>query len=115
MMIPENNEIEDLMDGLVLYTADGERIGRIGKIQDLPEITVAAGKETAPVMFPKLEEFYEIKIKLPKDWHCQSRKRFIKLLMSKEISRNEAESVARVARIAGVPYRKLWQMWFFWG
>ena len=54
-------------------------------------------------------------MKMPKCWSCGSRRRFIKLLMSKGISRNQAGSVARVARIAGVRYRELWQTYFFWG
>ena len=58
---------------------------------------------------------FAMHIKTPKRWHCRGRKRFIKLLMSKGISRNQAESVAGVARIAGVPYGELWRSYFFWG
>lgn len=54
-------------------------------------------------------------MRTPKNWRCRGRKRFIKLLMSKGISRNQAGSVARVARIAGVPYGELWRNCFFWG
>ncbi len=109
-MGPENSsEAEDI----VLYTADGEKIG---KIWDLVEATVQAGKEITSVMCPAMVDLsMEIIVKPPRNWFCRSRKRFIKLLMSKGISRNEAESVAKVARIAGVPYRELWQAWFFWG
>ena len=53
--------------------------------------------------------------KTPRRWRCRSRKRFIKLLMSKGISRNQAGSVARLARIAGVPYGELWRSYFLWG
>ncbi len=108
-MGPENSsEAEDI----VLYTADGEKIG---KSWDLVEVTVQAGKVIASVMCPAMVDLsMEIIVKLEKSWFCRSRKRFIKLLMSKGISRNEAESVARVARIAGVQYRELWQSYFFW-
>lgn len=82
---------------------------------ELAEITV-------PADAPKPERILQIQqvevtvhFKMPKRWRCKSRKRFIKLLMSKGISRNEAESVARVARIAGVPYEELWRSYFLWG
>ena len=82
----------------------------------LPEITVreegvaelAGGLVCEPVEFTA-------HFKTPKRWRCGSRKRFIKLLMSEGISRNQAGSVARVARIAGVPYGELWRDYFFWG
>lgn len=54
-------------------------------------------------------------MRTPRCWRCRNRKRFVKLLMSKGISRNLAESVARAARIAGVPYGELWRSYFFWG
>jgi len=108
-MGPENCEAEDL----VLYTADGEKIG---KVWDLVVATVQAGKEISSVMCPAMVDLsMEITVKPAKNWRCRSRKRFIKLLMSKGISRNEAESVARVARIEGVQYRERWQSYFFWG
>ncbi len=109
-MGPENGEAESL----VLYTEDGEKIGKM--IWDLTEVDVPAGKEIAPAMCPAMVELHgRLTARPAKNWRCRSRKRFIKLLMSKGISRNEAGSVARVARIVGVPYRELWQAWFFWG
>ncbi len=111
-MGPENGEAESL----VLYTADGQRIGTIRDLRDLPEVTVQAGKEIAPAMCPAMAELHgTLTARLVKNWCCRSRKRFIKLLMSKGIRRNEAASVAKVARIAGVPYGELWQGYFFWG
>ncbi len=108
-MGPENSKT----GGLDLYMADGTKIG---KIQDLAEVTVSAGKKIASVMCTVMAGIsMAIRVKCQKHWRCGSRKRFIKLLMSKGISRNEAESVARVARIAGVQYRELWQGYFFWG
>ncbi len=101
------------MEGLVSYTADGEKVG---KIQDLAEVTVSAGKEIASSMCQEMIEFHgTLTARLATNWRCRGRKRFIKLLMSKGISRNEAESVAKVARIAGVPYGELWRCYFFWG
>jgi len=71
-MGPKNCEAEDP----VLYTADGEKVG---KIQDLTEVTEQAGKETASAMCPAMEELsVTISAKLEKSWYCQGRKRFIK-------------------------------------
>ncbi len=110
-MGPENCEAEDP----VLYTADGQRIGTIRDLRDLLEVTVPTGKESGAAMSRVMASFsVTISVKPARDWRCRSRKRFIKLLMSKGISRNETESVARVARIAGVQYRELWQSYFFW-
>jgi len=107
-MGPEDSKAEDI----VLYTADGEKIG---KVWDLVEATVQAGKEISSVMCPAMVELsMEITVKPARNWFCRSRKRFIKLLMSKGISRNEAASVEKAARIAGVPYGELWQGYFFW-
>jgi len=110
-MGPKNCEAEDL----VLYTADGQRIGTIRDLRYLPEVTVPTGKERGAAMRRIMSSLsLTISAKPERDWRCRGRKRFIKLLMSKGISRNEAESVARVTRIAGVQYRELWQTWFFW-
>lgn len=79
------------------------------------EITVSMDALT-PEALQLLEPMgFTMHVKTPKRWRCQSRKRFIKLLMSKGISRKQAGSVARVARIAGVPYGELWRSYFFWG
>jgi len=111
-MGPKNCEAEDF----VLYTADGQRIGTIRDLRYLPEVTVSTGKERGAAMRRVMSQFsMTISVKPVRDWRCRSRKRFIKLLMSKGISRNEAESVARAARIAGVQYRELWQSYFFLG
>ena len=84
--------------------------------EPLPEITVREGgvAELAGGLVCEPVEF-TAHFKTPKRWRCGSRKRFIKLLMSKGISRNQAGSVARAARIADVQYRELWQTDFFWG
>ena len=79
------------------------------------EITVSADALTQEALQLLEPMEFTMHIETPKRWHCGSRKRFIKLLMSKGISRNQAGSVARVARIAGVPYGELWRDYFFWG
>jgi len=107
----ENSKVEDP----VLYTADGEKIGKIGKIQCLPGVPVPSGKRAASALRHVIAGFRgTLTARSEKNWRCRSRKRFIKLLMSKGISRKYAEKVARVARIAGVSYRELWQSCFFW-
>lgn len=85
-----------------------------GEIQ-LAEITVPADAPKQESILPLQQMELTVHFKMPKHWHCKSRRRFIKLLMSKKISRNQAESVARVARIAGVPYEELWRSYFLWG
>ncbi len=83
-MGPENSsEVESL----VLYTADGQRIGAIRDLRDLPEVTVAAGKERGSAMrrvMASLSMTISVKsVKPEKSWRCRSRKRFIKLLVSR--------------------------------
>ena len=83
---------------------------------ELPEITVPEEVREPQKSIGMCERMkFTLTIKMPKRWRCRSRKRFIKLLMSKGISRNQAGSVARLARIAGVPYGELWRSYFLWG
>lgn len=81
---------------------------------ELPEVTVPADvpKPESIALCESME--FTMHSKAPKRWRCKSRRRFIKLLMSYGISRNRAESMAKVARIAGIPYRELWRSFFFW-
>lgn len=79
----------------------------------LPEITLP------PEMFePVREPIYQyagtcqcvtftLTIEVPKRWHCRSRKRFIKLMMSEGISWNYAERLADFVR-EWMPYGKAW-------
>ncbi len=107
-MGPENGEAESL----VLYTEDGVKIG---KIQDLPKVTVQAGKEIAPTMCPAMVELHgRLTARPAKNWRCRSRKRFIKLVMSKGYSRNYAVRFAERTRRVGISYQGVWQTWFFW-
>lgn len=78
-------------------------------------ITVSEDALTPEAMSLLEPMAFTMHIKTPKRWSCRGRKRFIKLLMSKGISRNQAGSVAGVSRIAGVPYGELWRSYFFWG
>ena len=85
-----------------------------GEIQ-LAEITVPADTPKPETILPLQQMEFTVHFKTPKRWRCRGRKRFVKLLMSMGISRNQAESMAGVARIAGVPYGELWRSYFFWG
>lgn len=78
-------------------------------------ITVSEDALTPEAMSLLEPMAFTMYIKMPKHWRCKSRRRFIKLLMSKGISRNQAERVAGAARAAGVPYGELWRSRFFWG
>ncbi len=107
-MGPEKCEVE----GSTLYTADGEKIG---KIWNLAEVTVQAGKEVASAMCPIMADFQGTLTAEPtKSWCCGSRKRFIKLVMSMGYSRTYAVRFAEWARRLGVLYQGVWLMWFFW-
>lgn len=44
-------------------------------------------------------------LKLPKNLRCKSRKRFVKLLMSRGYSRNESERESRLWKPYGLPYK----------
>lgn len=110
-MGPENCETENPM----LYTADGQRIGTIWDLRYLPEVTVAAGKEITSAMCPAMAELsMTLSVKMPKQWNCKGRKRFIKLVMSKGYSRNYAVRFAARARRVGIPYQDIWRTWFLW-
>ena len=85
-----------------------------GEIQ-LAEITVPADTPKPETILPLQQMEFTVHFKVQKRWRCRGRKRFVKLLMSMGISRNQAESMAGVARIAGVPYGELWRSYFFWG
>lgn len=107
-MGPEDtNDYTLFMDGVLIAP---------GQIE-LPEITVTEdAQEPENAIMRQLGHMeFTMHLKTPKSWRCRSRKRFIKLLMSKGIGRNQAASVARAARIAGVPYGELWRSYFFWG
>ena len=82
---------------------------------ELVEITAPVDAQKPERILQLQQVEFTVHIKTPNRWRCRGRKRFIKLLMSMGISRNQAESVAGVSRIAGVPYVELWQSYFFWG
>ncbi len=109
-MGPENSKT----GGLDLYKADGTKIG---KIHDLAEVTVSAGKQIESVMCPAMAGFSAtINVKCPKHWRCGSRKRFIKLMMSEGITRNYAERLADFTRRL-MPYQEAWRnhlLYEFW-
>ncbi len=53
----------------------------------------------------------EMSIKMPKEWRCVSRKRFIKLLMSYGCARNAAESMATI--VSAAQGQRSYQEFFF--
>lgn len=106
---------DSVAEGLVLYMSDGQRIGTIQDLRNLPEVTVAAENGIASVMCPEIAEFSAtFSVKMPKQWNCKGRKRFIKLVISMGYSRNYAVRFAEWARKVGIPYQDIWRTWFFW-
>ena len=78
----------------------------------LPEITVPTD-ELGPgriLANPSLEMTFTFKLKTPKLWRCRNRKRFIKLMMSKGISRNGAVWLADFMRKM-MPYGEAWRQY----
>ena len=76
---------------------------------------------TVPVDAPKPERILQLQqveftvhFKTPKRWRCRGRKRFIKLMMSEGISRNNAERMADFMR-GWIPYGEAWRNYLFTG
>ena len=90
---------------------DGVRI----ELAEPPEIKLAADAlERDALRLSNLENTLKLVLKTPKCWRCQSKKRFIKLAMSKGISRNGAVWLANWVRKSGWSYRWAWQGVIFW-
>jgi hypothetical protein len=104
-MGPENSNA----GSFELYTPGGEKMEML---YGMPPITVQAVKVPEQVVQPIQTMTFQVK--LGRDHRCQSRKRFIKLLMSRGFGRNAAEQVAVWARHNG-GYRRVWKGWLFWG
>ena len=75
------------------------------------EVTVSADALTPGAKSLFLPGELTMTVKTPKHWRCRSRKRFIKLVMSKGISRNGAVWLANWVRNAGYTYAQAWWPW----
>ena len=108
-MGPENKV--DLHNCALLL--NGEQIAW-GKFE-LPEIAVQDEVIEPPKGIEACQcvEF-TLTFKIPKRWRCQSRKRFIKLMMSEGIGRNYAERLADFVR-GWMPYGEAWRNYLFTG
>ena len=108
-MGPENKV--DL-DNCALFL-NGEPIAW-GKFE-LPEITVPDEVFEPPkgIDVCQCVEF-TLTIEMPRRWRCRSRKRFIKLMMSEGVSRNNAEWLADFVR-GWMPYGEAWRNYLFTG
>ena len=102
-MGPESKSCGTLyLDGVPIMT---------GEIQEITILADEPEPETKDVLRPaEFLEFMEFTahIKTPKHWNCRSRKRFIKLMMSEGISRNNAEWLADFMR-GWMPYEQAWR------
>jgi hypothetical protein len=104
-MGPENSDA----GSFELYTPGGEKMEMV---YGMPPITVQTAAEAAREIRQARTTMF--RVRLGKEYRCRSRKRFVKLLMSKGIERNYAQKVAEQAREQG-GYRYVWQGWLFWG
>ena len=87
---------------------DGVRLG----LAEPPEIKMAAdAPERDGLRLFSAENTLTFIMKTPKCWRCRSRKRFIKLVMAKGISRNGAVWLANWVRNAGYTYAQAWWPW----
>ena len=83
----------------------------------LPEVTVTADateQNGPPPWWMSMQG--KIKVKILKRWRCRGRKRFIKLMMSEGLSRNDAEQetdfVKAWMRYAG-SYENVWRKYLW--
>lgn len=74
---------------------------------ELPEITVPEEVREPRNGLPCEYMEYTLYFKIPKRWRCRSRKRFIKLMMSEGVSRNNAEWLADFTRKM-MSYEEAW-------
>ena len=77
-----------------------------GEIQ-LAEITVPADTPKPETILPLQQMEFTVYFKVQKRRSCKSRKRFIKLMMSEGISRNNAERIVDFTR-GLMSYREAW-------
>lgn len=90
----------------LFYAKDG-RFEKIETITELPTITTFAdGKRDAPLDLSDMS--FTATLKIPKHFRCKSRKRFIKLLMSKGMRRDCAVWNANMIREIGLSYSDAW-------
>lgn len=78
---------------------------------ELPDV-FAVGSEVPESIANALHPI-EVSLKLAKFFRCHSRKRFIKLLMSMRIGRNDAVSLAKKAHDHGWTYQEAWSECLF--
>lgn len=74
---------------------------------ELPEITVPEEVREPRSGLPCEYMGCTLYFKIPKRWRCKSRKRFIKLMMSEGMSRNNAEWLADFTR-GLMSYKEAW-------
>ena len=99
-MGPENASRE-----IGTFYIGGKPIADFTEVDDILEITALdelAGPITAAILGPTA---IEANVKIPKEWRCHSRKRFVKLVMSYGVPRNLANDLAQNARRPGKAYQ----------
>ena len=82
---------------------------------ELPKITVLGEVSETPKSIGLYQDVeFTLTFKTPKRWRCLSRKRFIKLMMSEGVSRNNAERLANFTREL-MPYWRAWRDYLLTG
>ena len=81
---------------------NGKMVANLSTFEDVGTFTLLQ-PEAEPIIASTLwETAFKAHVQMPKQWRCNNRKRFIKLLMSYGFPHNEAE------QIAAIPARKDW-------
>lgn len=93
--------------------------------KEIADVKVSYSEEMPEIANMQLAESeITVRAKYPKNLRCQSKKRYVKLLMSHGISRNEAQHSAKLVKILngrGVPdalresYQSYFMQWVFMG
>lgn len=92
---------------MTLYYSHGGMFEKIETITEIPTLkTFVDGKRDAPLDLSDMS--FTVTLKIPKHFRCKSRKRFIKLLMSKGMRRDYDVLNANMMRESGLSYSDAW-------
>ena len=91
----------------------GKPVAHFESIADTGELEITLTDEGAgPLIMGAVGPLaFEMKVSLPKEWRCASRKRFVKLLMSYGGSRNAAMKIAAI--VPAMKGQRSYQQLFF--
>ena len=84
---------ENATPGVISIMYNGEPLA-IPPGGNLPEITLSENEGAADTPLAGNSLSFTMELKIRKEWRCHSRKRFIKILMGKGFTRNQAAEIA---------------------